>query len=231
VTDLLADRMPEFLAILVHHVLAGQTLDPTGPDFEARARRLMRLRVYRVDDLVIEARVKGTDISAIIGEGSDQELFLDDATTPEPAIYHDLSGDNWQEPFRRRLGPHVARILERPDYADIFTLFLLDDTDAQREATLLERGITSADVDAIRAAVGIASEGEKRLHRRWFGAIAAVLTGSDMLADVPEDAAAEALTAAGLSHDDAARIIDYGGGEQARHDVWWRARVPARPRS
>ena len=218
VTDVLADRVPEFLAILVHHVLAGQTLDPTGPDFEARARRLMRVRVYRVDDLVIEARVKGTDISATIGEGSDQELFLDGATTPEPAIYHDLGGDNWQERFRRKLAPHVARILERPDYADIFALFLLDETGAEREATLLERGITSADVDAIRAAVGIVSESEKSLHRRWFGAITAVLTGSNTPADVP-DAAAEALAAGGLSRDDAARIIDYGGGEEARRDI------------
>lgn len=219
VNDLLRDRVPEFLAILVHHVLAGQTLEPTGSEFEARARRLMRLKVYRVRDLVIEARVIGTDVSATIGEGSDQELFLDGATTPDPVIYHDLSGDSWQERFRRKLAPYVARILERPDYADIFALFLLDETDAEREATLLERGITSADVDAIRAAIGVVSEREKRLHRRWFGAIAAVLTGSDAPADLAEDAAAERLTAAGLSRDDAARIIDYGGGEQARQDV------------
>ncbi len=218
VADLLADRVPEFLAILVHHVLAGQTLDPTGPEFEARARRLMRLRVYRVDDLVIEARVEGTDVSKIIGEGSDQELFLEGATTPEPAIYHDLGGDRWQEPLRRKLAPHVARILERPDYADIFALFLLDDTDAAREATLLDRGITSAEVDAIRASVGIVSEGEKRLRQRWFGAVVAVLTGADTLAELPEDGAAEAM-AAGLPYDEAARIIDYGGGEQARRDA------------
>ena len=123
-------------------------------------------------------RVKGTDVSEIIGEGSEQELFLDDA---EPAIYHDLKGDNWQERFRRKVAPLIARILERPDYADIFALFLLHETDAEREAMLLERGITSADVDEIRAAVGIASERSKRLQRRWFGAIAAVLTGSDTL--------------------------------------------------
>ncbi len=136
-TDLLADRVPEFLAILVHYVIAGQTLDPTGPEFDSRARRLLRVRVYRVDDLVIEAGVKGTDVSATIGEGSEQELFLDAA---EPAIYHDLKGDNWQERFRRKVAPLIARILERPDYADIFALFLLHETEAEREAMLLERG-------------------------------------------------------------------------------------------
>ena len=69
-TEVLADRVPEFLAILVHHVLAGQTLDPTGArSSRARAKRLGRLRVYRVDDLVIEARVKGAGVSSMIGEG------------------------------------------------------------------------------------------------------------------------------------------------------------------
>jgi len=86
----LAGRVPEFLAILVHHVIAGPTLDPTGPDFDARVRQLIRISVSRVN--VIEARVKGTDISAP-GEGSEQELFLDAA---EPAIHHDLKGDNWR---------------------------------------------------------------------------------------------------------------------------------------
>ena len=219
IPELLADRIPEFLAILVHHVLAGQTLDPDSADFETRARRLQQLRVMTVENLVIEARVKGTDASTTIGEHSEEELFLEGEATPNPVIYHDLKGDGWRDAFRRRLAPHIARIIERPDYADVFALFLLDDTDVQREATLLERGITQADVDAIRTAIGIVSEGEKRAYRLWFGTILALIRGEDEPVDVAEEAIPEALDAAGLSPDEASRLIDRGGGDQARRDV------------
>ena len=219
IPDLLADRIPEFLAILVHHVLAGQTLDPDGADFRTRARRLQQLQVMTVENLVIEARVKGTDASTTIGEHSEEELFLEGEATPTPVIYHDLKGEGWRDAFRRRLAPHLARIVERPDYADVFALFLLDDTDVQREATLLERGITQADVDEIRTAIGIVSEGEKRAHRLWFGTVLALIRGEDATADVVEETIPEALEAAGLSPDEASRLIDRGGGDQARRDV------------
>ncbi|MBA2566365.1 MAG: DUF3883 domain-containing protein [Thermoleophilaceae bacterium] len=219
IPELLADRIPEFLAILVHHVLAGQTLDPDSADFRTRARRLQQLRVMTVENLVIEARVKGADASTTIGEHSEEELFLEGEATPHPVIYHDLKGEGWRDAFRRRLAPHIARIIERPDYADVFALFLLDDTDVQREATLLERGITQADVDEIRTAVGIVSEGEKRAYRLWFGTILALIRGEDAPADVVEETIPEALEAAGLSPDEASRLIDRGGGDQARRDV------------
>jgi hypothetical protein len=114
-----------------------------------------------------------------------------------------------------RVGPsNRFHVQQRP----LLALFPLDESDPEREATLLERGITSADVDAIRAAVGIVSERDERLHPRWFGAIAAVRMGSETLSAVPADAAADVLTASGLSHDDAARIIEYGVGGQAPRD-------------
>lgn len=219
VSEFLADRVPEFLAILVHHVLAGQALDPGKPEFATRARRLTRLRVKRVEDLVIDAQVKGSDAAHLIGEQSEDELFIDNPTTPNPVIYLDLKGDRWKESFRRRLGPLIARVLERPDYADIFTLFLLSDTDLDREATLLDRGIRTADVDQIRAAIGIISDDEKRLQKRWFGAVVALLHGAEAPASVPDGAVAAELTGAGLSQDQATRLIELGGGEQARRDV------------
>lgn len=219
IPELLADRIPEFLAILVHHVLAGQTLDPDSVDFGTRARRLQQLRVMTVANLVIEARVKGTVVSTTIGEHSEEELFLEGGATPNPVIYHDLKGDAWRDTFRRRLAPHIAQIIERPDYADAFALFLLDDTDVQREATLLERGITQADVDEIRTAIGIVSEGEKRAYRIWFGTIIALIRGEDAPAAVAEETIPETLEAAGLSPDEASRLIDSGGGSQARCDV------------
>jgi len=219
IPELLGDRIPEFLAILVHHVLAGQTLDLDSVDFGTRARRLQQLRVMTVANLVIEARVKGTDVSTTIGEHSEEELFLEGGATPNPVIYHDLKGDAWRDTFRRRLAPHIAQIIERPDYADAFALFLLDDTDVQREATLLERGITQADVDEIRTAIRIVSEGEKRAYRIWFGTILALIRGEDAPAAVAEETIPEALEAAGLSLDEASRLIDRGGGGQARRDV------------
>lgn len=219
IPGLLAERIPEFLAILVHHVLAGQTLDPDSTDFRTRARRLQQLRVMTVENLVIEARVKGTDVSTTIGEHSEEELFLEGEATPNPVIFHDLKGEGWRDAFRRRLAPHIARVIERPDYADVFALFLLDDTDVQREATLLERGITQADVDEIRTAIGIVSEGEKRAYRVWFGAILALIRGEPAPADVDEATIHDALETAGLSADEASRLIDLGGGQQVRRNV------------
>ena len=172
-----------------------------------------------VENLVIEARVKGTDASTTIGEHSEEELFLEGEATLNPVIYQGLKGEGWRDAFRRRLAPHLARIVERPDYADVFALFLLDDTDVQREATLLERGITQADVDAISTALGIVSEGEKRAYRRWFGAILALIRDEDATVDVAEETIPEALESAGLRADEASRLIDRGGGDQARRDV------------
>jgi hypothetical protein len=219
IAEFLANRIPELLAILVHHVLAGQTLDPDGPDFRTRARRLQQLRVAVVDDLVIEARVTGTDAAATIGEHSEGEVFLEGAASMNPILYHDLSGEGWRDALRRRLAPHLARIVERPDYADVFALFLLDDTDVQREATLLDRGITQADVDAIRAAVGLVSKDERRAHRLWFGAIAAVAAGRDAPSAVSGETIAITLESSGFSSEEAARLIDRGGGEQVRRDT------------
>ena len=111
IPELLADRIPEFLAILVHHVLAGQTLDPDSADFRTRARRLQQLRVMSVENLVIEARVKGTDESTTIGEHSEEELFLEGEATPNPVIYHDLKGDR----LARRVPP-AAGAAYRPNH-------------------------------------------------------------------------------------------------------------------
>ena len=219
IPELLADRIPEFLAILVNHVLAGQTLDPGSADFRTRARRLQQLRVMNVENLVIEARVKGTDASTTIGEHSEEELFLEGEATLNPVIYQDLKGDGWRDAFRRRLAPHLAHIVERPDYADVFALFLLDDTDVQREATLLERGITQADVDEIRTAIGIVSESEKRAYRLWFGAVLALICAENVVVDVVAETIPEALESAGFSRDEASRLIDRGGGDLARRDI------------
>ena len=219
VSELISDRVPELLAIVVHHSLGAQTLEPTSAEFELRARRLQRLRVVQVDDLVIEARVSNTKESTVIGQGSNQELFLDRPTSGPPVIYHDLKGEGWQDRFRRKLAPHLARLLENPAYADTFMVLLLDETDAEREATLLDRGITSADVDAIRVAVGAVSEGERRQQGRWFGALVAARKGLNAPQPINTDRAAEALVEAGIGEDEAEELVRLGGGESVRRDT------------
>ena len=216
--EMLSERIPEFLSILVNHAVGGQTLDPTLPEFERRATRLKNLRVRRVDDLVIEAKIKGTRLVSKIGAGRDEELFLEGATTLEPVLYHDLGGDGWQERLRRKLAPHLARILERPDYADVFTVFLLAETPTEREATLSERGITPDKVDEIRSMLGMVSEAEKDLCRAWVAAIVEVLSGSPPAGEVPPEGAAQLLAEAGLPADVADRVAEHGG-DAARADL------------
>jgi hypothetical protein len=45
--DLLSDRIPELLAIVVHHSLGTQTLEPGSEQFEERATRLQNLASSR----------------------------------------------------------------------------------------------------------------------------------------------------------------------------------------
>jgi hypothetical protein len=90
--DVLADRIPELLAIVVHHSLGTQTLEPTSQAFEERARRLHSLRVRQVDNLIVDAQVEGTGLIATMGEGLDQDIFLEGPTSAAPVLFHDFAG-------------------------------------------------------------------------------------------------------------------------------------------
>ena len=218
-SELLGDRIPDLLAIVVHHSLGTQTLQLGSRDFEDRAKRLRNLRVHQVDDLVIDARVDGTDATATIGEGSDQDLFLDGPKTSQPILFHDLVAEGWKEALRRKLAPHLAALLENPAYSATFALFLLADSDADREEALHELGITGDDVDAVRAAIGAVSHEEKVRQRRWFSAVVATLNGATALEAVDLDYVVEALTGAGMPTDVAGRLAEHGGGQSVRRDV------------
>ena len=218
VSELVAERVPELLAIVVHHSLGAQTLEPTSQQFEERSRRLRNLRVHQVDDLVIDASVEGADVAATIGEGSDQDVFLEGATTVQPALYHDLVGEGWKEALRRKLHPHLAAVLENSAYAATFKNLLLADSDAEREEVLHELGISPDDVNTIRSALGAVSEEERARQQRWYTAIVATLRSSDVEPVDPEHVI-DALTAAGLPLETAHRVVDAGGGLAARADV------------
>ena len=99
-TEALANRIPEFLAILVHHSLGAQTLDPASEEFQRRFQRLQALRVRRVHDLVLDLTTDALETSLTLGEGSTQDVFLQGPTTASPVLYHDLDGDDWAARLR-----------------------------------------------------------------------------------------------------------------------------------
>lgn len=221
VSEFLAERVPEFLAIVAHHALGAETLQVGSQQFSTRAERLRRLRVVQVDDLVLDLTVPGTDVRVTIGENSDHDLLLESypSSSLPPVLFHDFRGDDWKERLRRRLGPYIAAVLENPAYGATFSLFLQADTEGEREEALHELGIAPAQVDAIRRAVGAVSEEARRQRRLWFWAILATL-GSTQTGYRDDDVAIEgALCAAGLRREVAQRVVACGGGADVRRDT------------
>ena len=219
VADLLGERVPELLAIVVHHSLGTQTLEPSSQQFEERARRLRSLRVLQVDDLVIDAHVAGTDATATIGEGVAQDVFLEAATGSQPVLYHDIRGDTWKETLRRKLPQHLAVLLENPAYTATFALFLQAETDAEREDVLRDLGVSVDDVEGIRSSVGAVSEEEKERQRRWFAAVLEALGQEALVAPLDSSDAGGLLERAGLPTEVAMRLADLGGGADARRST------------
>ena len=218
--DLLGHRIPELLAIVVHHSLGTQTLEVTSNEFDLRSRRLQALRLRQVDDLVVEAAVDGTTHSETIGHGADRDLFLDDSVPSAPVLYHDFTGPTWTERLRRKIAPYYATLLENPAYNHTFALFLQADGDAEREEFLVELGITNDEVDAIVARIGAVTEQDRDVSRRWFTAIIEQLGGNtNGTLDLDPEALRTTLTSAGLSAEVAQRLIEAGGGLTARRDA------------
>ena len=217
--SLLGDRVPELLSIVVHHSLGTQTLEVTSQQFEERARRLQALRVLQMEDLVIDASIPGSSHGVTIGEGSDQDLFLEGPTSSAPVLFHDLSGDGWQDRLRRKIAPHLATVLENPAYGATFALFLQLEIDAEREEYLLELGISNEEVDTIASRLGVVQEEEKRRHRLWYVAILRALGVEEPELDLDPNSLTAALTGAGLGRDVANRVVEFGGGEDVRRDT------------
>lgn len=219
VADLLGERVPELLAIVVHHSLGTQTLEPSSQQFAERARRLRNLRVFQVDDLVIDAHVAGTGATATIGQGSAQDVFLEAATSSHPVLYHDIRGDTWEETLRRKLPQHLAVLLENPAYTATFALFLQAETDAEREEVLRDLGVSVDDVEGIRSSVGAVSEEEKARQRRWFAAVLQALGQEALVATLDSSDTSDVLERAGFSTEVAMRLADLGGGADARRNT------------
>jgi len=220
VHSMLADRIHEFLAIVVHHSLGTQTLETESEQFRERARRLQAVTVRYVPDLVVRVSIDGGEHAETLGENSYQDVFLEGPTSTEPVLYHDLGGEGWQDQLRRKLAPHIARILENPAYTHTIALFLQADGDAEREEFLRELGISGEEVDAIAARIGVVSEADKALHIRWYRALLVTL-GQPVSGELPLDAAElrRKLAAAGLPNPVAQAIVEAGGGEAVRRNA------------
>lgn len=214
-SDALAERLPELLAVLVHHSLGAQTLEPTSLQFETRSRRLRALVVRQVPNLVLHIEAVGTGHAHTLGQGSVQDLFLDGPTTSSPVLYHDLSGPGWQRRLRTRLAGHLAALVESTAYTATFQLLLLADDDAERERVLHDLGISHDDVQEVRRRLGAVTELDPRAERAWRRALLRVLPGAP--AEPGPDLAAD-LREAGLRPEVAEQVAAAGGGQAARSD-------------
>ncbi len=225
VRDFHGDRIAELLSIMVHHSLGAQTLDVASEQFEQRARRIRNLQIKQLEDLIVDAVVEDTTnpedstIHVTLGEGSGQDLFLDKPTSGSPVLFHDLSGDGWQDRLRRKIAPYLARVLENPAYAHTFALFLQAENDAEREEFLLELGISADEVDAIKARLGIVSEEEHQRHLRWFRAILDVLGAEPLESAFDAEQLAFRLKSTNLPAHVADRLVELGGGEEVRRET------------
>lgn len=216
VRGFVGDRAHELLSIMVHYSLGGQTLDPHGEEFELRARRISNLEVRQLDDLIIDIGVPGSNLRHTIGEGSGRNLFLEGETTRSPVLFHDFSGEGWEGRLRRKISPHLARVLRNPAYVHTFAQLLRGDED-EREEFLRELGISQEETDAVRSHAGVVGEEELLLQRRWF---AAILGAEDAaLLDLDHDELTRRLVGTGLSAEQAGRLVELGGGREVRRDA------------
>lgn len=214
-SDAIAERLPELFAVLVHHSLGAQTLEPTSNEFETRSRRLRGLVVRQVKELVLHVDAVGTGRTVVVGEGSVQDLFLDGATTLTPVLFHDFDRPDWPR-LRTRLASHLALLVENTAYTATFQLLLLAADDADRERVLHDLGISSDDVDAVRVRLGAVTELDRRAAQVWFGALLSVLRDEPLSAG--PDPSAD-LQLAGLPSDVAERVAAAGGGQSVRSDA------------
>ena len=184
------ERIPELLAVMVHHGAGGATLEPTGDEFHDRSRRLQSLRIHRVPDLILSVQVEGfPDLDTELGAGSVDETYLDTSQAGAPVLYHDLAGSGWAERLRARLPQHLATLVNAPVYTDIFARLLTADA-ADREDLLRGWGIGPDDVTSLRALVGAVTDVDRAQHQRWFAAIAASAPTAAALESeaIPDDA-------------------------------------------
>lgn len=218
--DEFTDRIPELLAVMVHHGAGGATLEPTGDEFHDRARRLQSLRIHRVPDLVLNVQVEGFPaLTTELGAGSVDETYLDTSQAGAPVLYHDLAGPEWAARLRTRLPEHLAALVNAPVYTDVFARLLSSDA-ADREDLLGGWGIGPDDITSLKALVGAVTDVDRSQHQRWFAALSAC--GPTPVPIEPDavpaasDELTQLLVRAGFAPKDAIRLAKSGAWPEVR---------------
>lgn len=208
----LTDRIPELLAVMVHHAGGTNPLDPTGDAFRERANRLRNLRVRKLDDLVLVVSVVGMSaVREVVGDASRDESYLDNERGAKPVIFHDITGDDWRRRLTRRLASHVAVLSDVAGvYADTFQL-LLTAEERDREDLLRSWGVLPEHIQQIRSQLGIFTDTDHARTLNWFEAVLEVLghTPPTVPGDLDHRGVATALVDAGLDVADADAVA-YG---------------------
>ena len=174
--EVLTERIPELMAVMVHHAGGTNPLEPTSDAFRDRASRLRNLRVRRLDNLVLTVTVAGMPgVEETIGDTTQDESYLDTSKPGAPVVFHDFTGDGWRGRLRRRLAQHLAAVSDVAGaYTDTFTL-LLTASEEEREDLLRSWGVASEHVQQIRTQLGIYTDSDRCRAANWFRAILAVL--------------------------------------------------------
>lgn len=177
--DELTERIPELLAVMVHHVGGTNPLEPTSDAFRERANRLGSLRVRQVENLALTLTVRGMpDVHDTVGDTTLDESYLDTSKPGTPVVFHDFSGEGWRGRLRRRLAQHLAALSDVAGaYTDTFTL-LLTAGDEEREDLLRSWGVAAEHVQQIRTQLGIYTDSDRSRATNWLQAIIAVLGSS-----------------------------------------------------
>ncbi len=208
----LTDRIPELLAVMVHHAGGTNPLDPTGDAFRERANRLRNLRVRRLENLVLVVSVVDMpEIREVVGDSNRDESYLETARGGRPIIFHDIAGDGWRTRLSRRLAAHLAAVCDvAGTYSDTFTLLLTAD-DADREDLLRSWGVLPEHIHQIRAQLGIYTDTDHTRTVNWLAALLEVLghPGTAVSDAVDHEGLTAALTEAGLVTADA-EVVAYG---------------------
>lgn len=213
-------RIPELLAVMVHHGAGGATLEPTGDEFHERSRRLQSLRVRRVPDLVLNVQVEGfPSLNTELGAGSVDDTYLDTSQPGAPVLYHDLAGPGWAARLQARLPLHLATLVNAPVYTDVFARLLSADA-ADREDLLRGWGIGPDDVTSLRALVGAVTDVDRAQRRRWFAALTAsaptpITLELGAIPDEPDELV-QLLTRAGFEWENAAVLTRAGAWPENR---------------
>jgi hypothetical protein len=202
----LTERIPELLAVMVHHAGGTNPLEPTSEAFRERASRLRTLRVRQLDNLVLTVSVAGMlGVGETIGDTTQDESYLDTSKPGDPVVFHDFTGDGWRGRLRRRLAQHLAAVSDVAGaYTDTFTL-LMTASEEEREDLLRSWGVGSEHVQQIRTQLGIYTDSDRSRAANWLRAILAVLGRPELgrVESLDHAQVSAQLELAGLSQQDA----------------------------